>query len=116
MTQEITFPAGFMWGAASSAYQVEGAWNEDGRGPSIWDTFSHTPGKTYLGQTGDVAADEYHRWKEDIQLMRQLGLKVYRFSIAWPRVLPSGVGPVNQAGLDFYERFIVYWKTRSSRS
>jgi beta-glucosidase len=106
MTQEITFPAGFMWGAASSAYQVEGAWNEDGRGPSIWDTFSHTHGKTYLGQTGDVAADEYHRWKEDIQLMRQLGLKVYRFSIAWPRVLPSGVGPVNQAGLDFYERFI----------
>jgi beta-glucosidase len=98
------FPSGFLWGAATAAYQVEGAWREDGRGPSIWDTFSHTPGKTKNGHTGDVACDSYHRWREDIVLLRQLGLKSYRFSIAWTRIQPTGRGAANQAGLDYYSR------------
>ncbi|HMQ35309.1 MAG TPA: GH1 family beta-glucosidase [Chloroflexaceae bacterium] len=100
------FPDGFVWGAATAAYQIEGAVDEGGRGPSIWDTFSHTPGAVHGGDTGDVACDHYHRWPEDLQLMRELGLHAYRFSVAWPRVLPRGAGQVNQAGLDFYDRLV----------
>jgi beta-glucosidase len=100
------FPKDFVWGAATASYQIEGAWNEDGRGESIWDRFSHTPGKVEHGDTGDVADDHYHRYKQDIALMRQLGLAAYRFSIAWPRILPRGTGQVNIAGLDFYERLV----------
>jgi beta-glucosidase len=100
------FPKGFVWGAASSAYQVEGAHDADGKGPSVWDVFSHRPGATFMGHTGDVACDHYHRYAEDIGLMRQMGLHAYRFSISWPRVLPDGVGRVNDAGLAFYERLV----------
>jgi beta-glucosidase len=102
----LSFPAGFTWGAATSAYQIEGAAAEDGRGPSIWDTFSHTPGKVAHGDTGDVAADHYHRYRDDLDLMKDLGLGSYRFSISWPRVLPTGTGVVNQKGLDFYKRLV----------
>ena len=102
----IRFPSNFMWGAATAAYQIEGAWNEDGKGESIWDRFSHTPGKISDGETGDVACDHYHRYPEDIALMRQLGLKGYRFSVSWPRILPAGFGRVNLAGLDFYDRLV----------
>ena len=86
------FPDGFVWGAATASYQVEGAVSEDGRGPSIWDTFAHTPGRIADGETGDVADDHYHRYAEDIRLLADLGLKAYRFSIAWPRVIPTGSG------------------------
>lgn len=102
----LSFPSGFAWGTATAAYQIEGAVSEDGRGPSIWDTFSHAQGKTANGDTGDVACDHYHRWRDDIALMRQLNLNAYRFSIAWPRILPSGRGPVNRPGLDFYDRLV----------
>jgi beta-glucosidase len=102
----LQFPHGFLWGAATAAYQVEGAAREDGRGPSIWDTFSHTPGKTNRGDTGDVAADHYHRLDRDLDLMAQLGLGAYRFSVAWPRVQPEGRGQPNQKGLDFYRRLV----------
>lgn len=105
MTQ-LSFPHDFIWGAATAAYQIEGAWNEDGKGESIWDRFAHTPGKIEDGSTGDIACDHYHRWREDIQLMQNLGLTAYRFSIAWPRILPNGRGPVNTAGLDFYSRLV----------
>jgi beta-glucosidase len=100
------FPAGFVWGAATAAYQIEGAVRADGRGPSIWDTFSHTPDKVRNGDTGDVACDHYHRVDEDVALMAELGLRAYRFSVAWPRVVPTGSGAVNQAGLDFYSRLV----------
>jgi beta-glucosidase len=100
------FPSNFIWGAATASYQIEGAWNEDGKGESIWDRFSHTPGKITNGDTGDVACDHYHRLPEDIALMRELGLKGYRFSISWPRVIPDGVAPVNPKGLDFYDRLV----------
>ncbi|WP_263382335.1 GH1 family beta-glucosidase [Granulicella arctica] len=100
------FPQGFLWGSATASYQVEGAVNEEGRGPSIWDIFSHTPGKTHGGDTGDVADDHFHRYKEDIQLMKDLGLKCYRFSVAWPRVFPTGTGVANPKGLDFYNRML----------
>jgi beta-glucosidase len=100
------FPADFLWGAATAAYQVEGATSEDGRGSSIWDDFAATPGKTYQGDNGLVAADHYHRVAEDTDLMVQLGLDAYRFSIAWPRILPQGRGEVNIAGLDFYDRLV----------
>jgi beta-glucosidase len=103
---QLTFPDGFLWGAATAAYQIEGAWNEDGRGESIWDRFSHTPGKVHNGDSGDVACDHYHRWRDDIALMRELGLQGYRFSIAWPRILPEGIGAINQSGLDFYDRLV----------
>jgi beta-glucosidase len=103
---KLEFPAGFLWGTATASYQIEGAVHEDGRGESIWDRFSHTPGKILDGSTGDVACDHYHRWREDIGLMKELGLKAYRFSLAWPRLLPNGRGPVNQAGLDFYSRLV----------
>ena len=102
----LRFPKGFLWGSATASYQVEGAVNEDGRGPSIWDTFSHTPGKTDKGDTGDVADDHFHLYKEDIALMKDLGLKTYRFSVAWPRIYPTGRGQVNPKGFDFYERML----------
>jgi beta-glucosidase len=98
--------SGFVWGAATSAYQIEGAVTEDGRAPSIWDTFCAVPGAIDNGDTGEVACDHYHRWPEDVGLMRRLGLDAYRFSLAWPRVLPAGTGQVNQAGLDFYDRLV----------
>ena len=100
------FPAHFLWGAATASHQIEGAVREDGRGSSIWDDFAATPGKTYKGQTGEVATDHYHRVEEDTDLMVQLGLSAYRFSIAWPRILPTGRGAVNSAGLDFYDRLV----------
>lgn len=103
---ETGFPQGFAWGAATAAYQIEGATNEDGRGESIWDRFCHTPGTIVDGSTGDVACDHYLRWQEDFNLMQRLGLNAYRFSIAWPRVLPDGHGKVNPVGLDFYERLV----------
>ena len=98
------FPPDFLWGVATAAYQVEGAWDEGGRGPSIWDTFSHTPGKTHNGDTGDVAVDHYHRFEEDVALMASLGVKAYRFSISWSRLIPDGIGDVNPEGLEFYRR------------
>ena len=103
---KITFPKGFVWGVATAAYQIEGAWDEDGKGESIWDRFSHTPGKIANGDTGDVACDHYHRWLEDVALMNELGLHAYRFSISWPRLFPEGRGRVNPAGLDFYSRLV----------
>ncbi|MEV4620106.1 GH1 family beta-glucosidase [Asanoa sp. NPDC049573] len=101
-----TFPPDFLWGAATAAYQVEGAATEDGRTPSIWDTFSHTPGRTVNGDTGDVACDHYHRFRDDVKLMADLGLRSYRFSLAWPRIQPRGTGPASQRGLDFYRGLV----------
>ncbi|HTX90969.1 MAG TPA: GH1 family beta-glucosidase [Anaerolineales bacterium] len=106
MGKFLAFPDQFIWGCAASAYQVEGAWNEAGKGPSIWDTFVHTPGKIANGETADVTVDHYHRYKDDVTLMKGLGLDAYRFSIAWSRVLPAGTGKVNRAGLDFYDRLV----------
>lgn len=100
------FPADFTWGSATASYQIEGAVTEDGRGPSIWDTFSHTPGRVRDGDTGDVAVDHYHRWESDLDLMASLGLTAYRFSIAWPRIMPTGRGEINEAGLAFYSRLV----------
>ena len=100
------FPDGFLWGVATSAYQIEGAVDVDGRGPSIWDTYSHTPGKIDNDDTGDVACDHYRRWREDVDLIASLGVNAYRFSLAWPRIFPTGRGPVNRAGLDHYSRLI----------
>ncbi|MBO1334222.1 GH1 family beta-glucosidase [Streptomyces sp. VRA16 Mangrove soil] len=106
-TQESSdFPPGFLWGAATAAYQIEGSANADGRTPSIWDTFSHTPGKTLGGDTGDVAVDHYRRRAEDVELMSELGLGAYRFSVSWPRVQPTGRGPAVQRGLDFYRSLV----------
>ena len=102
----LKFPPGFLWGAATSAYQIEGAWDEDGKGVSIWDTFSHEEGNIYRNQNGDVADDHYHRWQEDVDLMAAIGLNAYRFSISWPRIFPEGTGAVNQPGLDFYDRLV----------
>ncbi|MER7402430.1 GH1 family beta-glucosidase [Streptomyces sp. NPDC000070] len=102
----VTFPPTFLWGAATSAYQIEGAVREDGRTPSIWDTFSHTPGKTSDGDHGDIAVDHYHRYRDDVALMAELGLGAYRFSISWSRVQPTGRGPAVQKGLDFYRRLV----------
>ncbi|MEV1143267.1 GH1 family beta-glucosidase [Micromonospora sp. NPDC049799] len=102
----IRFPENFRWGAATAAYQIEGAARDDGRGPSIWDTFSRTPGKVHQGHTGDVACDHYHRYADDVALMAELGLHTYRFSVAWPRIQPDGTGPVNPRGLDFYDRLV----------
>ena len=98
------FPAGFAWGVATAAYQIEGAVAEDGRGDSVWDTFGRQPGAIRDGHTGDVAADHYYRWREDVELMSRLGIGAYRLSIAWPRVQPQGTGPANDRGLDFYDR------------
>jgi beta-glucosidase len=101
-----SFPAGFAWGVATAAYQIEGAVTADGRGESVWDTFCRRPGAIRDGQTGDVADDHYHRWPEDVALMAGLGVDTYRFSLAWPRIQPTGSGAVNQAGLDFYDRLV----------
>jgi len=106
MTDRRPFPGNFLFGAATAAYQIEGSPLADGAGPSIWHRFSHTPGRTTNGDTGDLACDHYHRWKEDVALMRELGLKAYRFSISWSRVLPEGTGAVNERGLDFYRRLV----------
>lgn len=102
----LRFPDDFLWGVATSAYQIEGAVGEDGRGVSIWDTFCHLPGKIYKDHTGDVAADHYHRFADDAAIMAELGLNAYRFSVAWPRILPKGKGTVNPKGLDFYDRLV----------
>src|SRR5579862_1969735 len=100
------FPDGFLWGAATAAYQIEGAHDADGKGPSIWDTFSHTEGKVERGEVGDVACDHYHRYREDVALLGELGLNAYRFSVSWPRVRPQGTGAPNAKGLSFYDRLV----------
>lgn len=102
----LQFPEGFLWGCATASYQIEGAVNEDGRKPSVWDTFSHTPGKTFQGETGDVADNSYHLYKEDVQLLKNLGVKCYRMSISWSRVFPDGTGQPNPKGLDYYNRVV----------
>jgi beta-glucosidase len=101
-----SFPRNFFWGVATSAYQIEGAWKEDGKGESIWDRFAHTPGKIKNGDTGDVACDSYHRWHDDVALMKAMNLNSYRFSISWPRVQPVGSGPLNSKGADYYSRLV----------
>jgi beta-glucosidase len=98
--------AGFLWGTATAAYQIEGSWDVDGKGPSIWDTFAHTEGRIADGSTGDVACDHYARWPEDVALMADLGVNAYRFSVSWPRVVPTGAGAAEPRGLDFYERLV----------
>ena len=103
---KLDLPSGFLWGASTSAYQIEGAAAEDGRGPSIWDHYCRQPGRVAGGDHGDVACDHYHRYVDDIALMRDLGLQAYRFSVAWPRVLPEGRGAANGKGLDFYDRLV----------
>jgi beta-glucosidase len=104
--RSLQYPANFLWGCATASYQIEGAAAEDGRTPSIWDTFSHTPGKTFQGDTGDIADDSYHRYKEDVQLLKNLGVKVYRFSMSWSRVFPDATGKANEKGVDYYRRVI----------
>jgi len=106
MTNHFQFPSDFVWGASTSAYQIEGAPLEDGAGPSIWQRFSQTPGMIHNGESGDIACDHYHRYRDDVQLMKKLGLKAYRFSISWSRVLPQGTGKVNEAGLAFYSNLV----------
>ncbi|MFW5714479.1 MAG: GH1 family beta-glucosidase [Brevefilum sp.] len=105
MTQ-FTFPQEFIWGAATASYQIEGAWDEDGKGESIWDRFSHQPYRVLNGNTGDVACDHYHHLEEDVGLIKDLGLKSYRFSVSWPRILPQGTGQIESRGLDFYDRLV----------
>jgi len=102
----LKFPNNFLWGTATASYQIEGVCDEEGKGESIWDHFSHIPGKIYGEDTGDVACDHYHRYKEDVENMKKLGLKAYRFSISWPRIIPEGKGKINKAGLDFYDRLV----------
>ena len=102
----LIFQDDFKWGVATSAYQIEGAWNEEGKGPSIWDTFTQTPGKVWRDISGDIAVDHYHRFREDIKHMKEIGVNSYRFSFSWPRVLPNGTGQINQKGLDFYKRLV----------
>ena len=103
---KLIFPEGFMWGASASSFQIEGAWNEDGKGESVWDRFCHVPGNILNGDTGDVACDYYHRYADDAKLMRELGLHTQRISISWPRIYPEGTGEINQKGLDFYRRAV----------
>jgi beta-glucosidase len=103
---QATFPKGFFWGTATASYQIEGAWQEDGKGESIWDRFAHTPGKIKNGDAGDIACDSYHRWRDDIALMQAMNLNSYRFSLSWPRIQPAGSGAANQKGLDYYSRLI----------
>jgi beta-glucosidase len=98
------FPQHFLWGTATSSYQIEGAWKEDGKGESIWDRFAHVSGHIQNDDTGDVALDHYHHYKEDVQLQKALGAKAYRFSVSWPRIFPDGIGNPNSKGLDFYDR------------
>lgn len=105
-TDSLAFPSGFVWGCATAAYQVEGGASDDGRGPSIWDTFSRAPGKIWQNQNGDRAADSYHLYKEDVRLLKEVGVSAYRLSISWPRVIPDGDGPINSKGLDYYDRLI----------
>jgi 6-phospho-beta-glucosidase len=102
----VDFPSDFLWGAASAAYQVEGAHDVDGKGTSIWDVYSKIPGKTFKGTNGDIAIDHYHRYKEDVQLMAEMGLKTYRFSVSWSRIIPDGDGDINEEGLEFYENLV----------
>jgi beta-glucosidase len=104
--KKTPFPAGFVWGAAAASYQIEGAFEADGKGPSVWDMYCRKPGMVWNGQSGDVACDHYHRYAEDVALMKQIGLGAYRLSISWPRVLPEGVGRINEAGLAFYDRLV----------
>ena len=106
MTFQTTFPDGFLWGAATASYQIEGAVSEDGRSPCIWDTFSAIPGKVVGGESGAVACEHCHRMESDVDLMTELGLEAYRFSVASPRVIPTGTGAVNTTGLDFYSRLV----------
>jgi len=106
LIQQARFPEGFLWGTATASYQVEGAWNEDGKGESIWDRFTHTPGKVRGGVTGDVACDQYHLYPQDIALAKRLNQKSHRFSISWPRIQPVGTGTPNMKGLDYYSRFV----------
>lgn len=106
MSNSVQFPAGFLWGSATSSYQIEGAWQADGKGESIWDRFSHTPGKIKDASNGNIACDHYNLMPQDVALMAKLGLQAYRFSISWPRILPNGRGSVNSAGLDFYDRLV----------
>lgn len=101
------FPENFIWGSATSSYQMEGAWNTDGKGPSIWDVFCLIPGIVYEGNTDEIACDHYHRITEDVALMKAISLKAYRFSIAWSRILPAGRVTVNQQGIDFYNRLLM---------
>lgn len=103
---KLIFPDGFMWGASASSFQIEGAWNEDGKGESVWDRFCHVPGNILNGDTGDIACDYYHRYAGDAKLMRELGLHTQRISISWPRIYPDGTGEINQKGLDFYRRAV----------
>jgi beta-glucosidase len=105
-SSEVAFPKGFFWGTATASYQIEGAWNQDSKGESIWDRFAHAPGKIKNGDTGDVACDSYHRWREDIALMRAMNLNSYRFSISWPRIQPSGSGAAIPKGIDYYSRLV----------
>jgi beta-glucosidase len=102
----VTFPSDFLWGTATASYQIEGAWDEDGKGESIWDRFSHTEGNVRNGDTGDIACDHYHRYKDDVALMKELGMRAYRFSVSWPRIFPTGRGRVNPKGIDFYNRLV----------
>jgi beta-glucosidase len=106
LSNSVLFPKNFWWGAATASFQIEGAWNEDGKGESIWDRFAHTPGHIKNGDTGDVACDSYHRWREDVAIARQLNLNSYRFSISWPRIQPSGAGYANSKGVDFYSHLV----------
>lgn len=106
MTQKIKFPENFIWGAATASYQIEGAWDKHGKGESIWDRFTHAPGNILNNDTGDVADDHYRLWRKDIALMKRIGLKAYRFSVSWTRILPAGRGKVNQKGLDFYSKLV----------
>ena len=112
---ERIFPEGFLWGTATAAYQIEGGVTDGGRGPSIWDTFTHTPGRTYNGETGDLAVDHFNRLAEDVRLMEQLGVNAYRFSISWSRLLPKGRGPLNQAGVAFYRELTERLRDAGSR-
>ena len=105
-SNSFEFPAGFLWGTATAAYQIEGSPLADGAGPSIWHRFSHTPGRTARGETGDVACDHYNRYRDDVALMKSLGLNAYRFSISWSRLLPEGIGRTNPAGIGFYDRLV----------
>src|SRR4030081_973197 len=106
MTDRLAFPDGFLWGSATSAYQIEGSPLADGAGPSIWQRFAHSPGRTTNGDTGDIACDHYRRFRDDVKLMSELGLQADRFSISWSRILPQGTGAVNMRGLDFYEQLV----------
>src|SRR4029453_15453708 len=102
----MSFPTNFTWGVAAASYQIEGAWDEDEKGLSVWDTLVRQPGKIWEGHTGDVACDHYHRFKEDVSLMREIGVNAYRPSVSWPRVIPQGTGAISSTGLNFYDRLV----------